>query len=128
MLVMLFLLMTVCTLRVASEVLAYQGYAQWVECPANFCADRAYCDGVVCSQLDRYVRPTPGGYDISADDDDRVAIREAEMNEADGFSAPHMVEVSQSVESFMDYRASRSPLGRNWPVRRGLPLATNQPV
>jgi len=70
---------TGCTLRPASEVQLIKARHDGWNVPLNLCTDRAYCVGVVCSQLDRYVRPSPGGYDISAYDDDRVAIRGAEM-------------------------------------------------
>ena len=49
MLIMLALMMPGCTLRVESEILGYQHYANGVKCPACFRVDWTYGSGLVCN-------------------------------------------------------------------------------
>jgi uncharacterized protein involved in response to NO len=70
MLVMLVLLISGCTMRVISEILAYQDYAGWAWniLPVSALIELTAINAV-CYQSDRHVCPSTGGCCISADND-----------------------------------------------------------
>jgi uncharacterized protein involved in response to NO len=74
MFVMLALLMTGCTLRVGSEILAYQDYAQWAwsVLPISALIELTAVALFAVNLIVTFARP-PGSRDTSADNNDRIA-------------------------------------------------------